>query len=428
MNTKKDPSIHQLCDFLDASPTAWHAVRNAARFLKETHNFTELHEGESWKLEPGKAYYVIRNGSSLCAFITPKASPKKAHVIGTHTDSPALKLKPKSEFRIENMTMLGVEVYGGPLLTSWLNRDLGIAGRVFYTDKSGAVKEALIDLNEHPVVIPQLAIHLEPKDKPLELNKQQHLSALAGINIKESTSYLESAIKKAVSDLEAILGTDLFLYPLEKARLVGNENQLISSYRYDNLGSTYAAIEGLVNALTPSKDTLKMIVLWDNEEIGSDTAQGASSPFFENTLERVLLALGGTREDHLRVLSQSICISADQAHALHPNHPEKHDTQHQPLMGEGIVIKYNAQQRYATDARSAALVMDLCKKNKIPFQQFVSRNDMACGSTIGPIQATKTGIATVDIGTPQLSMHSSRELAATSDHLAMVKLLTLFLS
>lgn len=409
-------SIADLLHFLDDSPTAWHAVENVEHALN-AQKFVKLEESDAWKLAPGGRYFVTRNGSSIAAFILPQKKADKIYVAAAHTDSPALKLKPNSEFRKENMVMLGVEVYGGPLLNSWLNRDLAIAGRVAYLDKKGNIQSSLVNLAHAPVVIPQLAIHLdrEINEKGLLLNKQDHLPALAALNFPEG-AYLETLLKKQIP-FKTLLGHDLFLYPLEKAKLVGPSSEMFASYRIDNLGSVHAALTGFLESAKPSSDTIKMIIFWDNEEVGSSTAQGAESPFFSHTLERILI--DRKREDFFRILSRSLCLSVDEAHALHPNYANKHDPEHQPLLGGGIVLKHHAQQRYATDADGEAYVHALCLKHQIPVQTFVSRGDVPCGSTIGPIHAKTTGMKTIDIGCPQLSMHAARELAACEDHLAM---------
>lgn len=427
---KSDSKINDLLSFLDNSPTAWHAVSNCSTTLIN-HGFTELKEQDAWDLKPGGHYFVTRNGSSLCAFVVPSKSPTSAHIIASHTDSSALKLKPNCEFRKENMLMLSCEVYGAPLLSSWLNRDLGIAGRVVYLDKKNIMREDLVRIDDSPLVIPQLAIHLDRnvnENGPI-LNKQDHLAALASINDekKDKTPFLEKCLKKQLS-LKELLGFDLFLYPLEKARLIGEHHDLISSYRIDNLQSVYASLEALLHTKKSKDGVLKMIVLWDNEEIGSSTAQGASSPFLPHIMERISLSLNISREDYFRLTSSSLCISVDLAHALHPNYPEKHEPRHQPLLNKGIVIKSNAQHRYASDARSIALVTALCHKHHTPYQKYVARGDIPCGSTVGPINANLTGMSTIDIGCAQLSMHSSREIVGVSDHLSMIDLLNCFLN
>lgn len=270
----------QLLNFFDQSPTAWHAVVNCSRELAK-HGFHELKEDELWHLKAGRSYFVTRNGSSLCAFTLPKQAPKSMHVAASHTDSPGFKLKPNAGFTKENMQLIGVEIYGAPLLGSWLNRDLGIAGRVVFTDAKEGLCEELVRLDKHPVVIPQLAIHLdrEVNEKGLVLNKQEHLAALVGIGSKKSMDdYIETVLMKALK-IKHLLAFDLFLYPLEPARFFGEDDELIASYRIDNLASTYAILQGLLSAKHPHKDRINMAVFWDNEEIGSNTAQGAGSPF-----------------------------------------------------------------------------------------------------------------------------------------------------
>jgi aspartyl aminopeptidase len=425
----KENDILDLMNFLNSSPSAWHAVDNVKTKLEQT-GFKQLFEEEVWKLKPGGQYFVIRNGSSLCAFVVPLKRPDIAHVVGSHTDSPGFKLKPNPEFRRENMIMLGVEVYGGPLITSWLNRDLGIAGRITYTDAKGNIGESLVRLDENPVVLPQLAIHLDRQvnETGLLLNKQEHLNVLAGLvdDKNDKISYLEGLLKQKLS-YKDLLGFDLFLFPIEQASLVGINKQMIASYRIDNLNGVCASVSALCHSNEPSQDVLKVIALWDNEEIGSDTAQGAGSPFLAHTIERITLALKMNREEYLCLMQKSLCVSVDLGHALHPNYMEKHEANHRLLMQHGIIVKYNSQHKYASDARSAAKIIDLCRKNRIPMQKFVNRNDIPCGSTIGPIHAHITGMATVDIGCAQLSMHSARELTSCQDYSNMRMLLTAFL-
>lgn len=419
-----EKAIQDLLHFLDDSPTAWHAV-DAIKAKLDKAGYQELQEGDSWKITPGGSYYVVRHGSSLCAFQMPSSKPLKAHLIGTHTDSPSFKLKPNAEYVKENMLLLGTEVYGSPILSSWFNRDLGIAGRIFYLDKKGNKKESLVRLDDYPLTIPQLAQHLDRNvTEGLTINKQDHLAVIASIN--PSGPRLQDILKKKLK-ADVILSGDLFLYPLERASLIGFEQELFASYRIDNLESAHAALQALLTHKKPHKNTLRLVAFWDHEEVGSTSTQGAVSTFLPQVLERIALNSKLTRDDYLQFVNRSFCISVDLAHALHPNYPEKHEPHHRPSLGKGIVIKSNAQQRYASNAHSISVIVEICLKNKIPYQYFVSRNDMPCGSTIGPITASATGIPTVDIGSPQLSMHSCRELASCQDHLSMIKLLTHFL-
>ncbi len=421
---KNSAIIQDLLSFLDASPTAWHAVA-AMRNRLEQSGFIELSEQEKWDIQPEQTYVVTRNGTSLCAFITPKRRPKSIRLLASHTDSPSLKLKPKAEMRKHHAIVLGVEVYGSPLLSSWLNRDLGLAGQVIYANHQGQILERLVRLENHPLTIPQLAIHLdrEVNDKGLQLNKQEHLNALVSIeNNFKHPSFIEAVLREEMN-FEKLIGHELFLYPLERARLVGYQQSFLAAYRIDSLASVHAALTALLKHSDPLQDEIKMVIFWDNEEVGSHTAQGAESPFFSQILERIVESFKGSREDYFCLVNRSTCISIDLAHALHPNYADKHDAQHQPILGQGIVLKSNAQQRYATSALSSLPVQMMASLQQLPLQRFVSRNDIPCGTTIGPLQSCLTGMSTVDIGCGQLSMHSCRELMACQDHLDMCQLL-----
>jgi len=430
MSTKDQQTIRDLLTFLDGSPTAWHAVENCAQALARE-RFIHLREEDPWQIKPGGRYFVTRNGSSLCAFVVPKKTPTALRVAASHTDSPTFKLKPKAEFFKENMLLLGLETYGSPIISSWLNRDLGIAGRVVFKDKKGTIHEKLVRLDQTPVVIPQLAIHLdrEVNEKGTILNKQEHLAALASLGVpsKGHSTFIERAIH-ALFPFQTLLSTELFLYPLEPARLFGEGQELISSYRIDSLTSVHAALQGLLHANKEDNHLIKMIAFWDNEEIGSNTTQGAASPFFMHLLERLMLALNLSREDYLRLLPASLCVSVDLSHAMHPNYTDKHEPHHIALLNKGVSIKTQAQYRYASDARSVATIVELCHEHKIPFQHYVPRGDIPAGTTIGPIHASLSGMPTVDIGCTQLSMHSCREITGVIDHLSMCRLLGTFLA
>lgn len=411
--------LEQFLQFLEDSPTAWHAVENLRQSFNEA-NYIELTEGESWKLLPGKNYFVQRNGSSLLAFKMPSDFPKTALICGSHTDSPGLKLKPNAEFVKENLLMLSAEVYGAPLLSSWLNRDLGIAGRAIGLDAKGKIKQSLINLKQFPAIIPQLAIHLDRKvnDEGLILNKQEHLAAIYGRANKNNS--LEKQILQ-YSGLKSLLSHDLFLYPLEKPQFSGLDNAFISSYRLDSLASVHAISEAFLKDKHVDRDNLKIAAFWDNEEIGSATAQGADSPFLSNVLERIYLAVKGSREDYLKMIAQSMCVSIDLTHAFHPNYTEKAEPNHRIYFNGGIALKTHASHAYATNALTAAKILKIAKDSHIPVQHFVSRNDIRSGTTIGPIHASVTGMPTVDIGIGQLSMHSVRELIASDDYLMLAK-------
>lgn len=418
---------HILSDFkafLDSSPTSWHAAEQLGNRLALC-DFSPLSEYEKWSLEPGKKYFVARNGA-LCAFALPKHSPQKALILASHTDSPALKLKPRPSFRKENLSLLGVEVYGSPLLTSWLNRDLALAGKVVISNGSHQIEERLVFLDDIALFIPQLAIHLdrEVNDKGLVLNKQEHLCPIIGLTEgKDPLDSLESLLRRHVS-FHSLISFELFLVPLEQARFAGANNEMLASYRLDNLASAHACVTAMGYSKEPSEEAIQMAVFWDNEEIGSNTREGAASPFLSDVLQHIGLSLNIDPEQMLRIKHKSFCVSIDMAHALNPNYPQKHDPQNQPLLGKGIVIKYNANQKYASNALSAATIIQACKSLNLPFQSFSCRSDIPCGSTVGPIIAQETGINTVDIGCPQLSMHSIREVMACQDYMDLCRLLT----
>lgn len=410
--------------FLDASPTSWHAVKEIGNRLA-IRDFIPLDESEKWHLEPGKKYFIERGGA-LCAFVLPQSPPQRAMIFAAHTDSPALKLKPLPAFQKANMTQFGVEVYGSPLLTSWLNRDLTLAGRIVITNGKEP-EERLVFLDDTTLVIPQLAIHLdrEVNEKGLLLNKQDHLCPIVGLTeeSKSPLDALEKLLRRHVS-FRNLLSFELFLIPQEPAHFAGMENEFLASYRLDNLTSVHAALAAMGKLQKPSKEVLQMAFFWDHEEIGSCSKEGAESPFFHEVLQRIGYCLKISAEDILVLKNNAVCISIDMAHALNPNYPKKHDPQHAPLLGKGVVLKHNANQKYASNALSSAIVTHACNVLKLPLQSYVCRSDIPCGSTVGPVVASGTGINTVDIGCPQLSMHSVRELMACQDYLDLVRLLT----
>lgn len=439
---KPDP-LQQLMEFIDSAPTAWHAVEYMKKKLLHA-GFLQLEEGESWQIKKGCGYFVIRDGATIAAFVAPHQPPDAVHLVGAHTDSPCFKLKPQPCYQQNNMIMLAAEPYGSPLLNSWLNRDLGIAGRVVYSDQDGAVHETLVCLSDDAVVIPQLAIHLDRKinEQGLQLNKQEHLTAIAGLcsDADSAVQYLERRLCQ-ILPMHKLLASDLFLYPLEAVRRVGRGGELLSGPRLDNLMGTHAAFLAILEAAAEGAEgkgvdasmapampmAMPMAVFWNHEEIGSGSASGAASPFFTTVLERICLHYKLGREAFLKVIAKSLCISVDLSHALHPSYQDRHDPRHTLLMGNGIVLKSSAQQRYAGSAPSVGHIVQLCSRLDIALQLLAPRNDLPSGSTIGPIHAAVSGMPTVDIGLAELSMHSCRELAACSDHLALCKLLKVFL-
>ena len=404
--------LDDLIAYLDASPSPHHAVAGAATRLEQA-GFARVAEEDDWTTTTSG--YTIRGGA-LIAWrqpSTPAPTPRTPfRIVGAHTDSPGLRLKPRPDAGSSGWKQLAVEVYGGALLNSWLDRDLGIAGCLL--DRSGA--DFLVDLREPIARVPQLAIHLDRdvNERGLVLDKQQHLSPVWGTGAPRPGEFVEFlAQQTGVLAAGDIAGWDLCLYDLTPAAVLGGDASLLASGRLDNLVSCWAATAALCSA-GPSSTT-NVIALFDHEEVGSESASGAASPFLEHVLERLSLARGATRDDYLRSLTSSSCISADNAHAVHPNYPERHEPGHRPMVNQGPAIKVNANQRYATSARTSVLFEQCCARAGVPVQSFVSRNNMPCGSTIGPITATRLGIATVDVGVPQLSMHSARELCGTQD-------------
>ncbi|GAB4192035.1 MAG: M18 family aminopeptidase [Simkaniaceae bacterium] len=410
-----------LLSFIHEGATPWHAAEHIAARLIEK-GFQELQEQEVWNLEAGKSYFIVREGA-VVAWRNPHQKPLSAKILGAHTDSPCLKVKPNPESLDHDMTFLLVEPYGSPILTSWLNRDLYLAGRILFEDGSGNFKEKLLKLEENPLIIPSVALHLDRSlnEKSYALDKQKHLAPLADI---EGSPYLLPLLQEKASG-RAILDFDLMLVPKEAPNLVGRHKQLIASHRIDNLAGVHSALHALLYS-GPAKDTLHMAAFYNAEEIGSKTYDGADGPILQDALKRICLANQLREEEYFGLKSRSLMISVDAAHGYHPSFQEKYDPNHVPLLGKGPVFKYSAQQRYTTTARSAALLIDLCRKHHLPFQKFVTHSNIPAGSTIGPISASKLGISSVDIGIAELSMHSVREIMAAEDQAIMCKLLTAF--
>jgi aspartyl aminopeptidase len=401
-------SLADLVSHLDASPSPFHAVESAQRRL-EAAGFGVLAEHDAWEGVPSHGV-VVREGS-LIAWILPAADRPDAafRLVGAHTDSPGLRVKPFPDTDAVGWRQLGVEVYGGVLLNSWLDRDLGIAGRVVMNDGSSH----LVDVRRPVARLPQLAIHLDRgvNETGLKLDPQQHVNPVWGSGASTPGEFAEWLAEAAGIDRPT--WWELCLYDVQGAAVLGGDVSLLASGRLDNQVSCWAATTSLA-ACEPA-DTVSMIVLNDHEEVGSASTTGASGPLLEHVLERLVVARGGTRDDLLRSLAASVCVSADNAHAVHPNYPERHEPTHRPMVNGGPAIKINANQRYATSAVTATAFERACASAGVPWQVFVSRNNMPCGSTIGPLTATRLGIATVDVGVPQLSMHSARELCGVHD-------------
>lgn len=420
-----------LIAFLKHSPTPFHAVQQMVTQLEEA-GFVQLLEQDSWMLEPGKSYFVIRNGSALVAFKTGKEAFGSAgfRIAGTHTDSPCLKVKPNPEVIKNGYLQLGVEVYGGALLNPWFDRDLSLAGRVHFLNDQGDIASGLVDFKNPIAFIPSLAIHLNREaNEGRKINPQQELPPILLQNDEGFSldQMLISQLKENVADSSParVLSHELFFYDTQGPALVGVNSQFLASARLDNLLSCFVACRALIES---SDDHASVLVCNDHEEVGSASTTGAQGPFLKSVLERGLNSLNKMDDSFARSIHQSLMISIDNAHGVHPNYADKHDDKHKPLLNAGPVIKLNANQRYASNSHSVAAFIALCESAKVPFQSFVMRSDMACGSTIGPITATGLGVPTVDIGVATFGMHSIRELAGADDPVLLSKAVTQFYS
>lgn len=417
--------LGDLVSFLGDSPTPYHAVASARTRLEKA-GFAALAERDSWaKIAPGK-YYVVHGESALVAFVVPEGNVLAGfRIVGAHTDSPNLRLKPKPEYTKEGYAQLGVEVYGGALLNSWLDRDLSLAGRVLVRDGNTTTTH-LVKLDEPLARVPQLAIHLDRDvtEKGLHLNKQEHLAPVVGL-AGDGADLATMCAEKLGVPRDRIAELDLMLYDVVKPTIAGKNKEFLFSARLDNQAMCHAAIAALL-AGSPAQKVVPLAALFDHEEVGSESFTGAQSSFLPRLLERIAAGMGLARDDQHRAIAGSICVSADMAHAVHPNYSERHEARHRPVLNGGPVIKVNAQQRYATSAPTRLLFEDLCKEAGVPVQHYAHRTDLPCGTTIGPITSTLLGIPTVDVGNPMLSMHSIREMAGTKDPDLMTRALAKF--
>ena len=408
----------ELLDFIKKSPTAFHAVEEMQNRLTEK-GFQVLSEKEHWKLVPGGNYVVTRNHSALIAFSIPEKESWKFHIIASHSDSPSFKIKENPEIVVEKKYVkLNVEKYGGMLMAPWFDRPLYIAGRVIVR-KDGKLEERLVNFDRDLVMIPNLAIHMNREaNSGISYNAQKDMLPLFSMGGKDVS--LQKLLGEQLGvDGKDILSHDLFLYDRMEGSIWGAEREFASCGRLDDLQCAFASMEGFVRA--KKADCIAVHCVLDNEEVGSGTKQGAASTFLKDTLLRIHNGLGRTYEEYLMTLADSFMISADNAHALHPNYADMTDPVNHPLLNEGIVIKYNANQKYCTDAVSAAFFKDLCDRAEVPYQTFVNRSDMAGGSTLGNISNTQVPMNTVDIGLPQLSMHSPYETAGVKDTSYFIK-------
>jgi len=407
--------IDDFIPFLHRSPTAQHASKEIANRLSSA-AFTLLVEKERWHLEEGKGYFVFRGGA-LIAFRMPKKFPQKALLAASHIDSPALKLKPQPYLESKGILQLSTEIYGGPTLHTWFDRDLYLAGEVAFLDSKKHPQTSLVELGEFPILIPNIAFHLERSisEKGFHVQKQDHLKAI--FSTDPSTPSLESILLDHLKASQ-ILGFDLFLVPLEKPAFLGASKELLSSYRLDNLSSAHSSLHALLHAKA-SSHSIQMAIFWDHEEIGSISYAGAESDFTLQVLERICLHCKIEREDFMRLKANSFCLSLDVAHGFHPNFPEKSEPQNTPNLGKGVAFKFNAAQKYASSSSAGAPLIHLCQTHNIPYQFYAARSDTQTGSTVGSIMAANLGILTADLGVPIWAMHSIRETLAFQDQKAL---------
>ena len=418
---KEQEFAKKLMDFIDASHSQFHATKKVEEILIKE-GFEKVDFQDKWELKKEGKYYVTKNSSAIIAFIIGKGEIEEDgfKLVGAHTDSPTFRIKPDPEMTVEGKYLkLNTEVYGGPILNTWFDRPLSMAGRVsIKTENPLKPKELLVDIEKPIMIIPNLSIHMHKGvNDGLKINPQtETLPLLATINDKfEKDNFLLGLIAENLDvKVEDVLDFELFLYDVEKGSLVGLNEEFISIGRLDDLAMVHAGLYGIIDSKV--NNATNVLVCFDNEEVGSSTKQGAASPMLRTVLERIAIAMGKDREDYYRALSNSFLISADQAHALHPNYTEKQDPTSRPVVNGGPAIKIAANQSYTTDSSSSAVYEGICKSANVPVQKFVNRSDSRGGSTIGPISSTQLDIKSVDIGNPILSMHSVKELGGVFDH------------
>ncbi|MCW2841534.1 MAG: family aminopeptidase [Aeromicrobium sp.] len=407
-----------LCAFIDRSPTPFHVCVTVAAEL-EAAGYLWLGERDAWPVEPGR-FFVVRGGSLVAWSTESSVSPSDAfRVVGGHTDSPNLRLKQHHDLSPEGLGVVALEPYGGAWLHSWLDRDLGIAGRLAL--RGG--REVLVHVDEPVLRVPQLAIHLSDR-KPLEVDPQRHLN---GIWSTSRGSFLDLVADRAGIDVGDVLGFELMTHDTQPSALTGLNGELVSAPRLDNQVTCFAGTRALL-AVEPVEGVRPVLALFDHEEVGSTSERGAQSDLLATVLERIVIAAGGSRDDYHRAIAASVCASGDMAHATHPNHAERHEPLHHIAIGGGPVLKLHPNLRYATDAPGTAHFAEACERAGVPLQRYEHRADLPCGSTIGPLSAARTGMLTVDVGAPQLAMHSARETMGAADVEPYARALAAFLA
>ena len=426
--------VQHLLDFIDASPSPWHVIKSVEAQLA-SFNFKKLDETLSWSLESGGRYYVVRDESSVIIFVLGQKPLVETgfKMIGAHTDSPGLRIKPNAATGVDGLLRLGVEIYGGPILATFTDRDLSLAGRVNYKDKNNNIVSSLINFDRPLLRLPNLAIHMNRmvNEDGLKLHKQNELPLILSALAQEclpQTYFSELLQEQSACEAERILSWDLAVYDTQKGVFWGAENEFYANSQLDNLASCHAALQGLLDDTVLENEATLVCAFFDHEEIGSESNKGADGSFLGDVLKRISLVTENNKEDFTRALAKSFMVSADMAHAYQPNFPLAYDPDHKVFVNKGPVIKVNANQRYSTESVSQAMFVDWCEQAGVPYQKYSHRSDLACGSTIGPITSARLGIRSVDVGNPVWAMHSIRESAGVLDHGYMIKVMKQFLT
>lgn len=415
--------VKELFSYIDNSPSPFHTIETTRRLLTEA-GFLEVQENQSWSLEKGGSYFVVRNDSAVIAFRIPKQEAAGFHMVASHSDSPSFKIKEHAELTLDKAyTKLNVEKYGGMLMSTWFDRPLSVAGRV-YVNTAGGIQKKLVHFDEDLLVIPNLAIHMNrDANSGMQYSAQTDMCPVLSTTA-DKEQFRTLLAKKIGVDTEDILGQDLYLYTRQKGLLVGTDKDMLMSPRLDDLECAYTSMQALAETMPESY--INICAVLDNEEVGSGTRQGADSDFLYSTLKRIVYALGGTEEAYMKLVADSFLISADNAHAIHPNHPEKADLTNRPVLNGGIVIKFSGNQKYTSDAFSGSVMKKVCMDAGVPYQVFYNHSDVQGGSTLGNISTAHVSVASVDIGLAQLAMHSAVETAGVKDITYMVEALKEF--
>ena len=424
--------VQNLLDFIDASPSPWHVVKSVETQL-EKFKFVKLIETEKWALEAGGRYYVVRDDSSIVIFVQGQKPLVQTgfKMIGAHTDSPGLRIKPQAATGGDGLLRVGVEIYGGPILATFTDRDLSLAGRINYKDDNHKIVSTLLKFDRPLLRLPNLAIHMNRavNEDGLKLHKQNELPLILSTIANEclpQAYFTQLLQEQTAGDIGRILSWDLAVYDTQKGAFWGAENEFYANSQLDNLASCHAALEALLDETVLASDNTLVCALFDHEEVGSESNKGADGSFLSDVLQRIALATEKNKEDFAIALAKSFMISADMAHAYQPNFPSAYDADHKVTINKGPVIKVNANQRYSTESVSQAQFIDWCEQAGVPYQKYSHRCDLACGSTIGPITSARLGIRSIDVGSPLWAMHSIRESAGVLDHNYMIKVMKKF--